>query len=39
MKRLDGAVNDVEELQTRINVLGRKLKKGAKSLEEVDEED
>ena len=38
VKRLDG-LQDVEELQTRINVLGRKLKKGAKSLEEVDEED
>jgi len=39
MTRLDGAVKDVEKLQTRVNVLGRKLKKGAKSLEEIDEED
>ena len=35
MKRLDGAVNDVEELQTRINVLGRKLKKELKALRKL----
>ena len=39
VKRLDGALKDVQKLQTRVNVLGRKLEKGAESLEEVDEED
>lgn len=34
LKRLDGAVKDVQNLQTRINVLGTKLEKGAESLEE-----
>ena len=34
LKRLDGAVKDVQSLQTRINVLGSKLEKGAESLED-----
>ena len=34
LKRLDGAVQDVQSLQTRINVLGNKLEKGAESLED-----
>ena len=34
LKRLDGAVKDVQGLQTRINVLGNKLEKGAESLED-----
>ena len=34
IKRLDGALKDVQKLQTRINVLGNKLEKGAESLEE-----
>ena len=34
IKRLDGAVKDVQSLQTRINVLGNKLEKGAESLED-----
>tara|TARA_B100001564_G_scaffold33077_1_gene24233 strand:+ start:6164 stop:7051 length:888 start_codon:yes stop_codon:yes gene_type:complete len=34
LKRLDGAVKDVQSLQTRINVLGNKLEKGAESLED-----
>ena len=38
MKRLDGALKDVQKLQTRVNVLGRKLEKGAETLEEVEEE-
>ena len=34
IKRLDGALKDVQKLQTRVNVLGNKLKKGAESLDE-----
>ena len=34
LKRLDGAVKDVQNLQTRINVLGNKLEKGAESLDD-----
>ena len=34
MKKLDGALKDVQKLQTRINVLGRTLEKGAENLEE-----
>ena len=34
LKRLDGALKDVQKLQTRINVLGSKLEKGSESLEE-----
>ena len=34
LKRLDGAMKDVQSLQTRINVLGNKLEKGAESLED-----
>ena len=34
LKRLDGATKDVQNLQTRINVLGSKLEKGAESLED-----
>ena len=34
IKRLDGAIKDVHSLQTRINVLGNKLEKGAESLDE-----
>ncbi len=34
IKRLDGAMKDVQQLQTRVNVLGNKLEKGAESLEE-----
>ena len=34
MKKLDGALKDVQTLQTRINVLGRTLEKGAENLEE-----
>ncbi len=34
MKKLDGALKDVQKVQTRINVLGRKLEKGAENLEE-----
>ena len=34
IKRLDGALKDVQNLQTRVNVLGNKLEKGAESLEE-----
>ena len=34
LKRLDGAVKDVQSLQTRINVLGNKLEKGAESLDD-----
>ena len=34
IKRLDGALKDVQQLQTRVNVLGNKLEKGAESLEE-----
>tara|TARA_B100001063_G_scaffold84045_1_gene78411 strand:+ start:752 stop:1636 length:885 start_codon:yes stop_codon:yes gene_type:complete len=33
IKRLDGALKDVQNLQTRVNVLGNKLEKGAESLE------
>ena len=38
VKRLDSALKDVQKLQTRVNVLGRKLEKGAETLEEVEEE-
>ena len=38
LKRLDSALEDVQKLQTRVNVLGRKLEKGAETLEEVEEE-
>lgn len=34
IRRLDGAMKDVQQLQTRVNVLGNKLEKGAESLEE-----
>ena len=34
MKKLDGALKDVQKLQTRINALGRTLEKGAENLEE-----
>lgn len=34
VKKLDGAVKDVQKLQTRINVLGRSLEKGVENLEE-----
>lgn len=34
IKRLDGALKDVQNLQTRVNVLGKKLEKGSESLEE-----
>jgi len=34
IKRLDGALKDVQKLQTRVNVLGNKLEKGAESLDE-----
>ena len=34
IKRLDAALKDVQSLQTRVNVLGNKLEKGAESLEE-----
>ena len=34
MKKLDGALKDIQKLQTRINVLGRTLEKGAENLEE-----
>ena len=34
IKRLDGALKDVQNLQTWVNVLGNKLEKGAESLEE-----
>ena len=33
-KKLDGALKDVQKLQTRINVLGRTLEKGAEELNE-----
>lgn len=38
VKRLDSALKDVQKLQTRVNVLGRKLEKGAETLEEADGE-
>ena len=38
VKRLDGALKDVQKLKTRVNVL-KEVRKGAESLEEVDEED
>ena len=38
VKRLDSALEEVQKLQTRVNVLGRKLEKGAETLEEVEEE-
>ena len=34
IKRLNGALKDVQKLQTRVNVLGNKLEKGAESLDE-----
>ena len=34
MKKIDGALKDVQKVQTRINVLGRTLEKGAENLEE-----
>ena len=34
IKRLDDALKDVQNLQTRVNVLGNKLEKGSESLEE-----
>ena len=34
IKRLDGSLKDVQKLQTRVNVLGNKLEKGAESLDE-----
>ena len=34
IKRLDSALKDVQKLQTRVNVLGNKLEKGAESLDE-----
>ena len=34
IKRLDATLKDVQSLQTRVNVLGNKLEKGAESLEE-----
>ena len=34
IKRLDSALKDVQNLQTRVNVLGNKLEKGSESLEE-----
>ena len=34
LNRLDGASKDVQKLQTRINVLGNKLEKGAENLED-----
>ena len=34
IKRLDGALKDVQKLQTRVNVLGNKLEKGAETLDE-----
>ena len=34
MKKIDGALKDIQKLQTRINVLGRTLEKGAENLEE-----
>jgi DNA anti-recombination protein RmuC len=34
IKRLDSALKDVQNLQTRVNVLGKKLEKGSESLEE-----
>ena len=34
IKRLDGALKDVQKLQTRVNVLGNRLEKGAESLDE-----
>ena len=33
-KRLEGALKDVNSLQTRINVLGRELDRGAENLED-----
>ena len=33
-KRLEASVKEVDELQTRINVLGRELDRGAKDLNE-----
>ena len=38
VKKLDGALKDVNSLQTRVNVLGRKSGEGAETLEEVEEE-
>ena len=37
LKKLDLATKDVEALQTRINVLGRKLNKGVDDLEDSEE--
>ncbi|MFL2699864.1 MAG: DNA recombination protein RmuC [Gammaproteobacteria bacterium] len=34
IKRLDGALKDVQKLQTRVNVLGSRLEKGAENLKE-----
>ena len=35
VKRLDSALTDVQTLQTRVNVLGRKLEKGADTREDA----
>ena len=37
-KRLDGALKDVNSMQTRINVLGRELDRGASSLDNFDDD-
>ena len=39
LKKLEGALKDVNSLQTRVNVLGRTLDRGADSLEDASEED
>ena len=38
LKRLEGALKDVNNLQTRINVLGRTLDRGADHLNDLEEE-
>jgi len=39
LKRLEAALKDVSTLQTRVNVLGRTLDRGAESLEDAQEKD
>ena len=37
LKKLEGALKDVNSLQTRVNVLGRTLDRGADSLNDEDQ--
>ena len=39
LRKLDGAVNEIQKLQTRLNVLGRTLEKGAENLEEFEKDE